>query len=63
MQSRNNGEYDKPLYSISLVREGDGGGQVTHKFTASVDTVNGRQKSGIENDDRKIHLEQCLINN
>ena len=54
MLSQNNGEYDKPLCSISLVPEGDWGGQVTHKFTVSVDTVNWRQESGIENDGRKI---------
>ena len=35
--SRNNGEYDKPLYSISLVVEGEVDGQVKHEFTVSVD--------------------------
>ena len=37
MLSRNNGEYDKPLYSISLVVEREVGGQVKHEFTVSVD--------------------------
>ena len=35
--SRNNVEYDKPMYSISLVGKGEGGGQVKQEFTVSVD--------------------------
>ena len=31
------GKYDKPLYSISLVLEGEVGGQVKREFTVSVD--------------------------
>ena len=37
MLSWNNGEYNKPLYSISLVAEGEVGGQVKQEFTVSVD--------------------------
>ena len=35
--SRNNVEYDKPLYSISFVGEEELGGQVKREFTVSLD--------------------------